>query len=265
MPEVTKGVVYAMKDMGQLARMAALMLCFAAVFLVAQVPSGSAPPANAGNPTGKANSASQQKQVAEQKPARRKTPLLVPLDSGGDLKTPTTSAGRRGIACSNENAVLATLGPNRMGYGTALARPRLFWYLSVVPDMDCVATFWLLCDPADPGNQTGCPHSQFIKIDLTPVKSAGIQELQFSTFDKSVELHDGILYRWYISVGRPSDSPSKNDVDGAFIEKLASTASDDKLWYDRLAAAYALYEQGGESRALNAILSDVRFRILSDR
>ena len=251
-----------MKHSSQLA----VTICAAALSVAAQNPNGASPPGNPGSPEAKRTPASEQKRTDDQKNARSKPVLLAPGDDGRDLKntTSTTPAGGRGIACSTDDAVLATLGPNKVGYGTALAKPRLFWYLSVVPATDCVAAFWLMCDPADPGNQTSCPQSQFVTIDLPSIKSAGMRELDLSTLPKSSELREGILYRWFISIGRRSDTLSKYDVDGAFIERMTPAVGDSKLWYDRLASAYERYEQG-DSQALDAILPDIGFRVSSER
>ena len=192
-------------------------------------------------------------------------PLLAPAHSSQPLIKPTTPAGRRGTSCSPNTILLAALGPDRAGYGTASETPRVFWYLSDLPDADCRIQLTLMCDPADPGNRTTCPEwGKAQERVLSRPRAPGMQEINFSSFSDPLRLREGILFRWYISIERPAESRSQDDVDGAFISKVPESADDNGTWYDQLAAAYDLYRAGHPER-LYSITSSLGFRRPAER
>ena len=65
-----------------------------------------------------------------------------------------------------------------------------------------------------------------------------------------VELEPGVLYRWYVSIGDPGESRSKDDIDGSFIAARKPGEGLVRSWYDDFADLYEHYTEGDRLRYL---------------
>ena len=164
--------------------------------------------------------------------------LVVPVKNVGTLPD-TQPAARRGVTCAQAGIVLTVFGPHSPPGPTAEASPRLFWYVSETLDPECQVTFTLMCDPQDPENASAaCPEgTPPVEVPVSGLIRPGIHEVK-----PAPQLQSGVLYRWYISVGRKEDGRSGDDLAGAFIRRDPQGAS--KPWYDRLPDAFDRARKG---------------------
>jgi len=197
----------------------------------------------------------------------KRQPSIQPSRSVGKLKD-SRYAGRRGLGCDairngtagDDPLVFVVLGPSQQGEGSALTRPRLFWYLSKLLEPDCAPVFTLLCDPVEQSHREVCGGAgELYEVPLPLPSKPGIQTIDLEALSHSSPapaLKPNTLYRWYVSIGRPSDRRSQDLVDHAFIQLGPDAQPGKALWYDRLAAS--LENDAPEAQAtLAGMLADL--------
>lgn len=166
-------------------------------------------------------------------------PLVAGLQTVGTLRD-SRPAARRGLACAHAGITLDVFGPDSPPGPTSEASPRLFWYILETLESGCDVTFTLMCDPQDQENPAACPTgAPPLEAPVPGPIRPGIHEVK-----PAPKLQPGIVYRWYISVGRKQDGRSGDDLEGAFIQRIAGSPAGPKPWYDRLADALDLARKG---------------------
>lgn len=186
-------------------------------------------------------------------PVRRLPPRIAPAKDVGTLKQ-SKPAAKRGLSCAKASITLAAFGPDSEYGTTTESKPRLFWYISEGVATDCQAIFTLMCDPSEQENPAACPAGTppFERKIANPIEP-GIHEVE-----PRPELRPGVIYRWYISVGREREGRSGDNVDGAYIRLIAASTVTRKPWYDSLADAYDRSLEGDRGE-LDRLLHDVGF------
>ncbi len=145
-----------------------------------------------------------------------------------------------------EDPAIAALVPDHVGY-TAKQRPALNWFLSKSTALPI--RFTLIDERSI---------RALVEQVITPPKQAGVYAVKLE--DLGFPLQENVQYRWYISVIKDADSPSRDIVTGGMIErcefseclvlgamttctKEAVMVSADKgFWYDAMACLSELIE-----------------------
>lgn len=193
---------------------------------------------------------------ADKPPQDRRSRPGRPKTSAGRPTESSVSAGRRGSGCNAANASaplqVALIRPFERAAETSEEQPRLYWYVSGPLPKGCEARFTLTCDPRD-NRPAGCGDAAGSNTAvLEAPASAGLWLIETAALAGAtgpVKLTPGLLYRWYISVGRPEGPRSEDDVAGWWVRRVDRGTP--APWYDAFASAFSRSDDAQYLRILN--------------
>ena len=119
--------------------------------------------------------------------------------------TPRARVGGTLRAADGEDPAVAALVPDHVGI-TVKQHPVLNWFLSKPTTLPI--KFTLIDERAI---------RALVEKPITSPVKAGVQAIRFNEID--FELEPNIQYRWYISLIKDADSPSRDIVTGGMIER----------------------------------------------
>ena len=180
--------------------------------------------------------------------------LEMPTYNAPRHLTPRARIGGGLRGTEGDDPAVTALVPDHVGI-TVKQHPELNWFLSKRTSLPIRFT---LMDE----------HSTraLVERPITTPEKAGVQAIRLSDMD--VALQPNIQYRWYISLIKDADSPSRNIVTGGMIERCefseclvldaTTTCSQDAVvisaangfWYDAMGCVCDLIENNPEDMGL---------------
>lgn len=190
----------------------------------------------------------------ETTPAATNVEAEMPVYVAPQHITPRARLGGSLRGAAGEDPVVAALVPDHVGL-TIRKQPELNWFLSKRTSLPI--RFTLIDERSI---------RALLERSLAPPYEAGVHVVKLS--EEGFTLQPDVQYRWYISVIRDPDSPSRDIVTGGIIERCdfsecmmldaTTTCSREAVvanaakgfWYDAMACLCELIEANPEDAAL---------------
>jgi hypothetical protein len=180
--------------------------------------------------------------------------LNIPVYKPPEHATPRARIGRGLRGTEGSDPAVTALVPDHVGI-TVKQHPELNWFLSKRTSLPI--RFTLIDEQSI---------RALVEKSITPPEEAGVQAIKLSDIDFA--LQPNVQYRWYVSLIKDADSPSRDIVTGGIIERCefseclvldaTTTCNRDAVavsaskgfWYDAMACLCDLIEIHPDDRDL---------------